>query len=267
MPYYRLIDAANAAWAQINKEGANTRKALAIDGDLLPYFRWGPTTDGDFLPDTPLPTGEKFPEFAEDIPLLIGNTLNEQKTITTVPSEVLLADNKSRWTPAHTREKLVQRFGEKADAIGAAFLKAYPNMKLADAYFVDVIYRPIVLRTARIKVEQRGAPVYNYMFTWQSPALEGIGGAWHISEVPFVFNNISRAETSTGGGADAVALADKMSQALINFARTGNPNGSGLPQWPAYTQDKKPVMFFDNKLEVRIDHDAELRALVAPEIK
>ena len=62
----------------------------------------------------------------------------------------------------------------------------------------------------------------------------------------------------TGGGAAADSLADRMSDAWLAFARTGNPNTPSLPEWPAYTADRRATMFFDNDCTVRENHDREL---------
>jgi para-nitrobenzyl esterase len=67
---------------------------------------------------------------------------------------------------------------------------------------------------------------------------------------------------ATGGGAEARALAAKVSDAWINFARKGDPNHGGLPQWPAYNAQQGPVMVFDKTCEVKNDPDRELRKVV-----
>ena len=66
----------------------------------------------------------------------------------------------------------------------------------------------------------------------------------------------------TGGQKDAYVLADKMSQAWINFARLGNPNHKGLPTWPAYEASKTPTMHFNNTCEVKPQLDQDLFKLV-----
>ena len=58
-----------------------------------------------------------------------------------------------------------------------------------------------------------------------------------------------------------------MSQAWINFARYGNPNAKGLPNWPAYTRENGAAMIFDNKSAVRYHHDDGLMKLLAPDYK
>ena len=80
-------------------------------------------------------------------------------------------------------------------------------------------------------------------------------------ELPFVFNNIARCQEMTGGGKEANVLADKMSQAWINFALSGNPAAANLPAWPAYTKENGSLMIFDNKCEVKSNYDKELLAV------
>ena len=58
-------------------------------------------------------------------------------------------------------------------------------------------------------------------------------------------------------------LAAKVNDAWLNFARTGDPNHSGLPKWPAYTAQTGPVMVFDKTCEIQNDPDRELRKTVA----
>ena len=82
-------------------------------------------------------------------------------------------------------------------------------------------------------------------------------------DLPFVFDNIQKCQEMTGGGKDAFALADQVSLAWINFAKTGNPNSEGLPAWPEYTPGNGAVMLFDNKCGLRYHHDKELLAIGA----
>jgi para-nitrobenzyl esterase len=81
-------------------------------------------------------------------------------------------------------------------------------------------------------------------------------------ELPFVFDNIALANQMTGGGKEAHALADKMSRAWISFARTGNPNHAGLPEWPAYNSENTATMHFDTNCAVNPQMDKELFELV-----
>jgi len=84
----------------------------------------------------------------------------------------------------------------------------------------------------------------------------------HCMELPFVFDNIQRAQNMTGGGEEAQVLATKMSQAWISFAKTGNPNHEGLPTWPEYNSKNTATMHFDTSCEVKPQLDKELFSLV-----
>nr|MCR5313004.1 carboxylesterase family protein [Bacteroidaceae bacterium] len=57
--------------------------------------------------------------------------------------------------------------------------------------------------------------------------------------------NVEKSASMTGATEEGIALGEKMSNALLNFARSGNPNAKGLPQWPAFTPDKPATMYFD----------------------
>ena len=57
--------------------------------------------------------------------------------------------------------KIKEKYGEKADSVLEEFKRAYPDRNIADVLYVDTFLRASALRTARIKAEQNGAPVYN----------------------------------------------------------------------------------------------------------
>ena len=81
-------------------------------------------------------------------------------------------------------------------------------------------------------------------------------------DIAFQFDNIGRCEEMTGGSKEAYNLASKISSAWVAFARNGNPNTPGLPQWPAYTATNGATMILDNKCEARNHPDAELLKIV-----
>ena len=144
----------------------------------------------------------------------MGITLPEQKASRRVAE--LTLKNLAVSNPSELKNIPYQKLREaadKADEIAQAFMKAYPSKKPADALYVDTWLRTRALKTMNAKAAQNGAPVYAYVFTWETPVMGGYAMAYHCSELPFVFNNIALSETATGGGEKAKVLADKVSQA------------------------------------------------------
>jgi para-nitrobenzyl esterase len=156
-------------------------------------------------------------------------------------------------------------YGDKADAYLSAVKKAYPTVNMpSDLIDADFTFRPGSVAQANKKSSVKGgANTYMYLFTWQSPYMNGKYKAMHCIELPFVFNNIDRCEEMTGGGFEAHILADKVSKAWVQFAKTGNPNHSGLPHWPSYNESNGNTMIFDNHCEIRQHHDKELLELMS----
>ena len=70
--------------------------------------------------------------------------------------------------------------------------------------------------------------------------------------------------THTGGGAEPRGVSDQMSEALLAFMRTGNPNCKAIPPWPAYNPEEAATMVFDVKSQVLNAPDREFLSLVEP---
>jgi para-nitrobenzyl esterase len=216
---------------------------------------WGPSLDGEDLPYQPM--SPEALQLSKDVPLMIGTVKNE------FAGFMAAAYNNA---PLDTILAIIKRQrGNKTDAYVAAVKKAYPNdTKPSDLIAVDATFRPGAVAQAITKsAVTGGAPVYMYLFTWQSPVMDGKYTAIHCMELPFVFNNIARCQEMTGGGKDAYALADKVSKAWVNFARTGNPWHKGLPKWPAFNAGNTATMHFDNECTVMPQMDKELFDIVA----
>jgi para-nitrobenzyl esterase len=82
----------------------------------------------------------------------------------------------------------------------------------------------------------------------------------HALDIPLVFDNAAFAQGLVGTGPDVQAMANAMSDAWLAFARDGAPNGSRIPQWPAYSIDRRASMIFDTESKVVDDYAGETRA-------
>ena len=91
------------------------------------------------------------------------------------------------------------------------------------------------------------APVYAYRFDWQTPIFDGKLYSPHTIEIPFIFDNATTDAgiQMTGGGPQVAALAKTVSNAWVEFAKTGKPSADGLPEWPAFSTANRESMHFD----------------------
>ena len=250
IPYDELADASSKAMKKVGEESG-------VRGRFGFGMMWGPTGDGDYIPRHPF--GITGPPESKDIPLIVGSTLNEFQSLPNPRPR-----GRENWSLDEVKAFLKERYGDKTGAMIAAYQKTYPKMKPNEWILVDTMARTSALNTARLKANQQGAPVYNYLFSWQSPILDYFWRAGHSMEIPFVFNNAEIGKQSTGAGKEVYELTDKVSQAWINFAGTGNPNHKGLPNWAAFTTEDGATMIFDSICEVRNNHDKDLMSLAAP---
>jgi para-nitrobenzyl esterase len=216
---------------------------------------WGPCRDGKIFPTHPFdPTA---PQVSAHIPMLIGTNLNEF---------VHGVDNPD--AAAFAQEDLERRvrevFGDESQAIIQAYQREYPKADpfgLFSAISAEGVRQGAFIQAAR-KAALGAAPAYEYLFSWQTPVLDGRPRAFHSAEIAFVFGNASLCDNYTGGTPEALALSGKMCDAWVNFARHGNPNHKGLPNWPAFTPDKCQTMIFDNECVVKNDPEGEGRRLI-----
>ena len=248
VPYPVLLAAGEKAMKQAEKDGLGT--AIA----------WRPTIDGSFMPIDPQQEG--WAKYSADKPLLIGNVMEEQNTIIRNNNTQLFADNWSQWNDEQAMRKLGERFGDRSAAVAAAWKKAYPRDPLARAYVFSEANRAGSVAAAAFKTKTGKAPVYLYLYKWNPPVLDGLAGAWHVSDVHMAMFNADLLPQSFGGGEAARAMSYDVARAWINFCRSGNPNHPGLPDWPAFTPDNGATLLFDDYITVGMSHDKALLDIV-----
>lgn len=215
---------------------------------------FSPVVDGIVLPSGPwLP---EAPAVSARVPMIVGTTRTETTALLGVGHEALfhqddaaLAKNLAAWVP----EKDVPR-------VIAGFRKLMPNASPSDLFFAittDRRVRQQAWAQAERKAAQDAAPVWLYELDWRTPVDEGKWGSPHSLDLAFVFDNVAKSEALVGTGAEPQALADQMSSAWIEFARSGNPG------WPAFTAKDRGTMVFDSKSRVVNDFRGDERALLA----
>jgi para-nitrobenzyl esterase len=245
-------------WAELNRAGnaAIAKLNPPIQGFGIgsppspkPRVGWGPILDGRVV--TVRSFFEEAPAISRNIPMLIGSVSEEGNRMSSRPTEEEWHANLSRSLGS-----------DKASALIAALRKAHPDKSIRTlSYRVGGVgQRNNVQRMSRMKFEQRGAPVYQYYFTWQSPMLED-AGAWHTAELAFCFDNTERCRQGTGNTPEARVLARKMATAWANLARTGTPSQAALP-WAPTDPTRCQTMVFDNECRMVDDPEGEIRKIL-----
>ncbi len=206
---------------------------------------FSPTVDGKILPQHPFyPNASPV---SSDVPVMIGCTRTEMTLFSlNDPSAFSLND-------ADMRKRVNDLLGDHASAMIELYRKLNPGASPSDIHFLiasDYRYGAPTMIAAQRRAALGKAPVYVYYFTWETPVQGGRLKSPHTMEIPFAFDNVKISARMTGGGADAMALADKVSDAWIAFARTGDPNTPKLPQWPAFEAKDRATMVINNTSKV-----------------
>jgi para-nitrobenzyl esterase len=226
-------------------------KLLEVFGKPGPDgFAFGPDVDGYFLPE-PVPAifaaGKQ-----NDVPLLAGWNHDE--------GSFEIAFSPQKPTADSLKAGAQKEFGEKA----AEALKLYPIdtdehvLRSALDFAGDQFIAFSTWAWMESQSKTGKQPIYRYRFDLGPPA-DPKGpqlGAFHSAEIEYVFGQLD-SKAGVAWRADDRQLSEAMQKYWANFARSGDPNGAGLPKWPVYSAGEGwPVMFLDAKSGA---HKDELR--------
>jgi para-nitrobenzyl esterase len=216
--------------------GANDVKAARalpaekIQGALKGIGGFWPVLDGHVI------VGDQYELYQagkfNDTPVLIGTNSDEGNMFT--PPAV---------KPAELERAIREGYGEKADVI----LAANPHGTDAQArtasknVFRDSVFAWPTWAWANLQSQKAKNKAYVYYFDHRTPMSPE--GANHAAEITFVFRNL--ANPMAQPTQEEIALSELMSSYWVNFAKSGDPNGAGLPQWPAFSHAAPKVMHFD----------------------
>jgi para-nitrobenzyl esterase len=179
-----------------------------------------------------------------DVPLLIGSNADEARALTDV----------SHLKAATFDSDLEHSFGQLPPALAAA----YPHATDKEAqqarldFERDLRFGWDMWAWARLQAGTGHSPVYYYSFRQQPPFPPGSvyegWGASHFAELWYVFDHLDQ-QPWHWTKADR-RVAKEMSSYWVNFAKSGNPNGPGLPPWPAFTNTDNKVLYVANPVSV-----------------
>jgi para-nitrobenzyl esterase len=253
MEWSKLAAAGNAAVAKINPPGP---PVMGPGAPGKPRAGWSPCVDGKVINMRSF--FEAAPEVSKNVPILIGSVSEEGNRMSSRPTE-------EEW-----HASLAKAYGDdKATAIISALKNAYPQKQIRTLSYMcsgsfglnGLSMRNNVVKMAKLKQELKAAPAYAYYFTWQTPILDGVPGAWHTADLQFCFDNTKRCEQGTGNTPEAQALAKKMAASWAAFAATGNPGIPGL-RWEATNAETNNTMVWDNNCRMANDPDGEVRKII-----
>ncbi len=215
---------------------------------------FAPTVDGKILPQHPFhPTASPI---SAEVPVMIGCTRTEMTLFSTSDAAAFSLDE------AGLRSRIRDLLGDQSQPMIDLYRRLNHDASPSDLFFLiasDYRYGAPTMKIAERRAALGKGPVYLYYFTWETPVQGGRLKSPHTMEIPFAFDNVKISARMTGGGPEAMALADKVSDAWIAFARTGNPNTPKLPRWPVFSAKDRATMVINNSSKVVDDPLREQR--------
>ncbi|MGJ5816507.1 carboxylesterase/lipase family protein [Paludibaculum fermentans] len=225
-------------------------------------FRFGATLDGYFLPK-PLVAIFEAGEQAK-IPLLAGSNTQEQS------ARFVLGRGEA--TPETLANAITKLYGDRADAVLKAYAakttdEVYEAARhLASARFIS----HGTWKWTELQMKTGTKPVYRYLYARPRPAYLGMPGqpppaapaglpggpqgAVHSAEIQYAMGNLDLDKRYSWEPAD-YEVSKQMQAYFVNFIKTANPNGAGLPNWPAYnSNDNFQILKID--VESRVEPEA-----------
>jgi len=232
LPAAELLQRAATRWDVMYSESGN---------------EYWPVVDGTVLPDEPakLFDAGRF----HRVPLIVGTNTDEATLFATFLELSPLAKSPPDWKEYLARRSLgAESLVQSTYAVATA-----EEIVPAGIRWVNDWYFHGSARAVARAVSQRGVPVYLYGFSHQPPVEPIPGrkmGVFHTAEIPYVFGVLRapKDEPSPYGAVDNT-LARTMSGAWLQFAKSSNPNGDGMPQWPQYATSSNQHMKFDDVIE------------------
>ena len=247
-PDYQLANAEKSGEAYAQSLGATSLAALrALPAQAFLTEKGAsishPVIDGYVLPKSP------YDVFAagqqNDVPLLVGSNANEARSLIADPDAT---------TAATFESDIAKQWG----ALPPPLISAYPHATDAEArqarldFERDLRFGWDMWAWARLQAETGKGDVFYYHFTHTPPfpknSVYAGWGASHFAELWYVFDHLDQ-EPWPWRAADR-RLADAISSYWVNFATSGNPNGTNLPRWPAFTPERPQVLYLDEPLSV-----------------
>lgn len=246
VPLAQLMQAYFAASRRFGFNHATTGFAPVVDGSVLPQHPFHPDASA----------------LMADVPVIAGTNRTELALQLAGDAAVFQLDEAG----------LVKRTTDLLGANAARALEIYrrdvPDASPSELFLLiasDQRYCVPMMTLAQRRAALGKAPVYFYYFAWETPVMDGKLHSPHALEISFVFDNTERSKGFTGGGPRAAALADKMSDAWIAFARSGDPATPKLPEWTPYDRARRATMVFGDE-SVVVDDPTAARRIVMQEL-